>query len=122
MSIPVMIVPPSLCVCECRVPGREREERKAIHSRFYWLHGSKFTSRVIRGRGLGRHPDPEEAESETLVGTHPSVKRILVMGRIILLSQQKLTLVIVMERTLLKTSDFPQNRTKVTSVNLMFIL
>ena len=44
------------------------------------------------------------------------------MGRKILPSQQKWTLVIVMERILLKISNFLQNQTKVTSINLTFIL
>ena len=93
-----------LLVLVCRVPGKEREEKEAIRSLFYWLHGSKFTSRVRevvrKGRGLGR-PDPELVMMlVTPVVAHPAKRTV--MWRRILLTQQELTRVMVMERILLK--------------------
>lgn len=93
-----------LLVLVCRVPGKGREEKEAIHSLFYWLRGSKFTSRVRevvrKGRGLGR-PDPELVMMlVTPVVAHPAKRTV--MWRRILLTQQELTRVMVMERILLK--------------------
>ena len=100
------IIPHLVCLLAlvCRVPGKEREEKEAIHSLFYWLRGSKFTSRVRevvrKGRGLDR-PDPELVTMLVTPAVAHPVKRT-VMWRRILLTRQELTRVMVMERILLK--------------------